>query len=118
MQYAIADFLRDCPQHHHDLGDFYQQKRDLFCELLKPSEFMFIPSGGTYFQLADYSAISDEPDTEFAARLTREHKVAAIPVSVFYKSQPDQRVVRFCFAKDNGTLREAAERLGELKPGS
>lgn len=117
MQYAIADFLRDCPQHHHELGSFYQQKRDLFCELLKPSAFTFTPSSGTYFQLADYSAISDEPDTDFAARLTREHKVAAIPVSVFYKNPPDQRVVRFCFAKDNNTLREAAKRLGELWPG-
>lgn len=117
MQYAIADFLRDCPQHHHELGSFYQQKRDLFCELLKPSAFTFTPSSGTYFQLADYSAISDEPDTDFAARLTREYKVAAIPVSVFYKNPPDQRVVRFCFAKDNNTLREAAKRLGELWTG-
>lgn len=114
MQYAIADFLRDCPRHHHELGNFYQQKRDLFCELLKPSEFSFKPSSGTYFQLADYSAISDEPDTDFAARLTRENKVAAIPVSVFYRNPPDQRVVRFCFAKDNDTLREAAKRLQKL----
>ena len=111
MQYAIADFLRDCPQHHHELGNFYQQKRDLFCELLKASEFSFKPSSGTYFQLADYSAISDEPDTDFAARLTRENKVAAIPVSVFYKNPQDQRVVRFCFAKDNDTLGNATERL-------
>ena len=114
MQYAIADFLRDCPQHHHELGNFYQQKRDLFCELLKASEFSFKPSSGTYFQLADYSAISDEPDTDFAARLTRENKVAAIPVSVFYKNPPDQRVVRFCFAKDNDTLGKATERLRKL----
>jgi methionine aminotransferase len=114
MQYAIADFLRDCPQHHRELGDFYQQKRDLFCELLEPTKFSLKPSSGTYFQLADYSAISDEPDVDFAARLTREHKVATIPVSVFYKNAPDQRVVRFCFAKDNETLREAAKRLQKL----
>lgn len=114
MQYALADFLRDCPQHHHELGGFYQQKRDLFCELMAPSRFKLTPSAGTYFQLADYSAISDEPDTDFAARLTREHKVAAIPVSVFYDQAPDQSVVRFCFAKHDDTLREATVKLCSL----
>lgn len=114
MQYAIADFLRDCPQHHHELGDFYQQKRDLFCELMASSNFDLVPSAGTYFQLAEYSAISDEPDTEFTARLTREHKVAAIPISVFYKDAPKQHVVRFCFAKHDDTLREAADKLIHL----
>ncbi len=115
LQYAIADFLRDCPQYHRELGGFYQQKRDLFCELMAPSHFSLIPSGGTYFQLADYSTISNEPDTEFATRLTREHKVAVIPISVFYKNPPDQRVIRFCFAKHNETLREAAGRLAKVK---
>lgn len=114
MQYAIADFLQDCPQHHHELGSFYQQKRDLFCELMAPSRFSMAPSAGTYFQLADYSAISDEPDTEFTARLTRKHGVAAIPISVFYKDAPKQRVIRFCFAKHDDTLREAAARLINL----
>ena len=114
MQYAIADFLRDCPQHHHQLGDFYQQKRDLFCDLMAASQFKLAPSAGTYFQLAEYSAISDEPDTEFTARLTREHKVAAIPISVFYKDAPKQQVVRFCFAKHDDTLREAAAKLINL----
>jgi len=111
MQYAIADFLRDCPQHHLELGAFYQEKRDLFVELMSASNFSMVPSSGTYFQLADYSGISDEPDTEFAARLTREHKVAVIPISVFYKDAPKQNVVRFCFAKDNDTLKEAVARL-------
>ena len=111
MQHAIADFLRDCPQHHRELGAFYQQKRDLFCELLKPAGFRLKPSSGTYFQLADYSAISDMADTDFANRMTTKHKVAVIPVSVFYQEPPEQRVIRFCFAKDDGTLREAAERL-------
>ena len=111
MQYAIADFLRDCPQHHHELGLFYQKKRDLFCALLKPSGFRLIPTAGTYFQLAEYSAISDLADTEFANWMTREHKVAAIPISVFYRQPPDQRVIRLCFAKNDQTLREAAERL-------
>jgi methionine aminotransferase len=114
MQYAIADFLRDCPQHHHQLGDFYQQKRDLFCDLMTASQFKLAPSAGTYFQLAEYSAISDEPDTEFTARLTRENKVAAIPISVFYKDAPKQQVVRFCFAKHDDTLREAAGKLVDL----
>jgi len=114
MQYAIADFLFDCPQFHRELGDFYQQKRDLFVQLMAPSRFSLTASSGTYFQLADYSTISAEPDTEFAARLTREHKVAAIPVSVFYKSPPQQQVVRFCFAKHDDTLREAVKRLVDL----
>lgn len=111
MQYAISDFLRDCPQHHYELADFYQQKRDMFSTLMAPTRFGMVPSAGTYFQLADYTAISDEADTEFAARLTREHKVAVIPISVFYKQAPDQHVVRFCFAKHDDTLREAAGRL-------
>jgi methionine aminotransferase len=114
MQYAIADFLSDCPQHHRDLGSFYQQKRDLFLELMSDSRFKLIPSSGTYFQLADYSAISSDGDMEFAARLTKQHKVAAIPVSVFYQRAPDQKLVRFCFAKHNATLRDAAKILVNL----
>ena len=114
MQYAIADFLRDCPQHHHELGAFYQQKRDLFCDLMATSQFKLAPSAGTYFQLAEYSAISNEHDTEFTARLTREHKVAAIPISVFYRDAPKQQVVRFCFAKHDHTLQEAAGKLISL----
>lgn len=114
MQYAIADFLRECPRHHNELGDFYQHKRDLFLELMSASRFKMIPSAGTYFQLADYSAISDEPDTRFTARLTRDTGVAAIPVSVFYQHPPDQQVIRFCFAKHDSTLAEAAELLSVL----
>jgi methionine aminotransferase len=111
LQYAIADFLRDCPGHHRELSAFYQPKRDLFLKLMSSSKFSMVPSGGTYFQLADYSAISDELDTEFATRLTRDHKVAVIPVSVFYKEVPNQHVVRFCFAKHDDTLQQAAEKL-------
>lgn len=111
MQYAFADFLRDCPQHHRELGRFYQKKRDLFYELLEPTDFRLKPSAGTYFQLAEYGALSDMPDTEFANWLTREHKVAVIPISVFYREPPEQRVIRFCFAKDDDTLREATDRL-------
>lgn len=114
MQYALADFLRDCPRHHLGLADFYQAKRDLFCQLLEPSRFRLRPAAGTYFQLADYSGISAEADTDFAVRMTREYKVAVIPVSVFYAEPPDQRVVRFCFAKEDDTLRQAAARLQNI----
>jgi methionine aminotransferase len=114
LQYAIADFLRDCPQHHRELGAFYQQKRDLFDELLEPTRFRLKRSAGTYFQLADYSAISDMEDTGFANYLTVEHKVAVIPISVFYQEPPQQNVIRFCFAKDDKTLREAAARLSRV----
>jgi methionine aminotransferase len=111
MQYAIADFLRDFPGHHDELGSFYQRKRDLFCASLAQSRFRLLPSAGTFFQLADYSALSDRDDRAFAEFLTREHKVAAIPVSVFYENPPPQRIVRFCFAKNDDTLTEAAARL-------
>jgi methionine aminotransferase len=114
FQYALADFLRDCPEHHHGLGAFYQRKRDLFCELLKPTRFKLIPAHSTFFQLADYSEISNEVDTDFVNRLTSTHKVAAIPVSAFYQSPPDQQVIRFCFAKDDETLMRAAERLRQI----
>jgi methionine aminotransferase len=114
MQYALADFLRGCPEFHLSLADFYQRKRDLFCQMLQPSRFRLRPSAGTYFQLADYSEISEETDTAFAARMTREHRVAVIPVSVFYATPPRQHVVRFCFAKADDTLRQAANRLQSL----
>ncbi|GGO79685.1 aminotransferase [Marinobacterium nitratireducens] len=111
VQLALADFLAAAPEHYLELPDFYQAKRDLFCELLSPGRFRFSPAPGTYFQLLDYSAISDLPDTEFARWLTREAKVAAIPVSVFCEQPLKRRLVRFCFAKGEATLREAAQRL-------
>jgi len=111
LQYALADFMRDGPAHHLELGEFYQRKRDLFIGLLAGSRFRLKKAAGTFFQLADYSAISDEGDREFAIRMTREHKVAVIPVSVFYQKPPEQRVIRFCFAKGDDTLEKAAERL-------
>ncbi len=114
MQHGLADFMRDDPGFCRGLPDFYQRKRDLFFDLLKDSRFHLQPSHGSFFQLADYSAISDEPDSEFARRLTREAKVAVIPVSVFYQNPPDQRVIRFCFAKNETTLSQAAERLTQL----
>lgn len=114
MQYGLADFLATCPEHHEQLGAFYQPKRDRFNGHLERSRFTVEPAGGTYFQLADYSAISDLPDTEFARQLTAEHGVAAIPISVFYETAPEQRVVRFCFAKDDATLDAAADILCSL----
>ena len=115
LQYALADYMRECPQHATQLSSFYQAKRDRFCELLAPSRFRFTPSAGTYFQLADYSALSDEDDMSFVARLTREHGVAAIPLSPFFASpQPESRIIRFCFCKEDATLAAAAEKLCAL----
>lgn len=114
LQYAIADFMRDCPQHHLALPAFYQQKRDYFCELIQGSRFVFTPSAGTYFQCVDYSQISDLDDVAFVNWMTQEKGVAAIPLSAFYESPPDSRVIRFCFCKDNSTLEQAAEILRQL----
>ena len=116
VQLGIADFLNACPEHHLTLGDFYQAKRDLFCGLLGDSAFGVIPSAGTYFQLLDYGEFSDEHDLDLALRLTREAKVAAIPLSVFYQQDPGHRLLRFCFAKDDDTLRAGAEILCSLSP--
>ena len=114
VQYAIADYMAECPEHARELPRFYQRKRDLFCELLAPSRFRFTPSQGTYFQLADYSAISDLPDREFANWLTREVGVAAIPLSPFYREPAGARHIRFCFCKEDATLERAVEILRGL----
>ncbi len=111
LQYAIADFMRDCPEHATDLSAFYQTKRDRFCELLQSTKFTFTPSAGTYFQLVDYSQLSDKPDMEFVTELTQQHGVAAIPLSAFYEQPPNSHIIRFCFCKDDSTLVAAAERL-------
>ncbi len=113
LQWALADFMAAHPEHLTELPGFYQAKRDLFCDLLAGSRFGFTRAAGTYFQLVDYSAIRPElDDVAMAEWLTREHGVAAIPVSVFYQSAPrDLRLVRFCFAKREETLRQAAEKL-------
>lgn len=111
MQLALADIMRDEPQHVSELPAFYQHKRDLFCDLIQPSRFKFTPTSGTYFQCVDYSAISDLSDVEFCKWLIEKAGVAAIPVSVFCEAPPDIRLVRFCFAKSDETLRAAAERI-------
>ncbi|WP_312515847.1 pyridoxal phosphate-dependent aminotransferase [Stutzerimonas nitrititolerans] len=113
LQWAMAEFMAAHPEHVRELPAFYQAKRDLFCDLLSGSRFGFTRTAGTYFQLADYSAIRpDLDDVAMAQWLTREHGVASIPISVFYQSPPaNLRLVRFCFAKQEETLRQAAERL-------
>ncbi|MHB0841540.1 pyridoxal phosphate-dependent aminotransferase [Stutzerimonas nitrititolerans] len=113
LQWALAEFMAAHPEHVRELPAFYQAKRDLFCDLLSGSRFGFTRTAGTYFQLADYSAIRpDLDDVAMAQWLTREHGVASIPISVFYQSPPPElRLVRFCFAKQEETLRQAAERL-------
>lgn len=113
-QYAVADMLNECSAEVHELGAFYRAKRDCFVSAMQGSRFNLLPSQGTYFVLADYSAISDESDLDFCQRLTREHGVAAIPLSVFYETPPQSRVIRFCFAKREQTLRDAAEKLKAL----
>jgi methionine aminotransferase len=110
IQCAYADFMENKAA-YSNLAEFYQQKRDRFLALLKPSRFKALPCHGTYFQMLDYSRISDEPDVAFARRLTVTHGVAAIPPSVFYHGNDDHRVLRFCFAKKDKTLQRAAEKL-------
>ncbi len=116
VQLGLADFLSEHPEHHLQLPDFYQSKRDYFLSLLKTSRFSFEPSRGTYFQLLNYQAISQEADQDLAERWTKEIGIASIPVSVFYEDQqaPRASVLRFCFAKDDATLEQAAEILCSL----
>jgi len=111
LQFAIADFLDTDKSHYQNLSNFYAAKRDRFFDLLQPSRFKLRPSAGTYFQIADYSDISRENDIEFTRWMTVEKGVAAIPISVFYAEQPRQHLLRFCFAKNDATLEQAADIL-------
>jgi methionine aminotransferase len=113
-QHALADALETDHLHDQQLPAFYQHKRDLFRELLADSRFELLPVPGGYFQLARYSRISALPDVEFARHLTREAGVAVVPVSAFYHNGHDAGLIRFCFAKQEATLRAAAERLRAL----
>jgi methionine aminotransferase len=110
-QHAIADFMREQPEFADLQGAFYQERRDRFAKLLDGSRFSLRPVHGTYFMLADYSALSDLPDNRFCEELARRHGVAAIPLSPFCERTPSARLVRFCFAKEDATLAEAARRL-------
>ena len=114
IQHALADFMTTTPQHHLQLSAFYQAKRDYFCNLVTASRFEFEPAKGTFFQILDYSAISDEDDVSYARRLTREIGVASIPISVFCEEPLPGNKLRFCFAKDDATLATAAEKLCQL----
>ena len=114
MQLALADILASDPEHYLQLGAFYQRKRDHFVRLLESSRFRLLRAAGTYFQLADYSAVSDEDDVAFARRMTIEHGVATIPLSVFYAEPPEQKLIRFCFAKNDATLEQAAAILCKI----
>jgi methionine aminotransferase len=113
MQYAIADYLED-ENTYLNLPNFFQKKRDFFLDKIKDSPFKLLPSAGTYFQVADYSNISNEPDTEFAKRMTIEYGVAVIPISVFYTSGLDNKIVRFCFAKTEKMLEAAGDLINKI----
>lgn len=113
VQWALARFLED-PRHYLDLAAFYQRKRDRFVQALARSRFAPLPCHGTYFVLADYSAISDEPEEQFARRLVVEHGVAAIPLAPFYSEPVNRNIVRFCFAKQDETLDAGLERLARI----
>jgi methionine transaminase len=110
IQHAIADFIAD-PENYSGLPSFYQAKRDYFVSGLAQSRFKIIPCYGTYFQLLDYSAISDESEMAFAERLVKENGIAVIPVAPFYHNQLNQQLIRVCFAKTEETLAKATEIL-------
>lgn len=113
MQIAYSEYLKK-PGHYLELSKFYQTKRDLFLNLIKDSKFTSTPSKGTYFQLLNFSGITDEKDVNFAEKLVKEHGIASIPVSVFNINEKDNSQLRFCFAKTDETLERAAEILCKL----
>ncbi|MBK6878734.1 MAG: aminotransferase class I/II-fold pyridoxal phosphate-dependent enzyme [Ignavibacteria bacterium] len=110
FQVALAEYVKNIGR-IKELKTFYQAKRDRFLSLISGTEFIPLKCEGTYFQTLDYSAISDESDFDFAMRLTKEKKVAAIPVSAFYKDKTDNKVLRFCFAKEDETLERAVDSI-------
>jgi len=112
-QVALAEYLTDRSS-YLGLSPFLQGKRDYFQDLMRSTRFTPLPSFGSYFQLYKYDRISDEPDKDFAIRITKEYGVAVIPVSAFYTSGKDDKVVRFCFAKKEETLQRAVERLRKI----
>lgn len=113
FQVALNAYLQE-PENYLQLNDFYQEKRDYFLEAIKDSKFKFVPAQGTFFQTVSFSAISDEQDTDFVIRLIKEHRLATIPVSVFNKNYKDEKMIRFCFAKEKDTLKKAAEVINSL----
>ena len=113
FQKAFATYLKNA-NHYLNLSNFYQQKRDFFLNVMEGSKFKIVPSKGTYFQMLDFSDISNENDIDFAQRLTKKYKVATIPTSVFNKDGADYKQIRVCFAKTEETLAEAATILKEF----
>lgn len=113
IQKALSIYLQN-PLTYNALGRFYEEKRNLFLEGVKNSRFNFVPAKGSYFQLLDYSNISADRDIDFAEKLTVDFKVASIPISVFYKSEFDAKVLRFCFAKTDETIQQATAILSQI----
>lgn len=113
FQRALAEYLRE-PAHYLNLSPFYQEKRDLFLNAIQGSRFRFTPTQGTYFQLLDYSEITDEKDIDFALRLAKDSGIACIPISVFNKDLADNKQIRVCFAKTKETLLKAAEIINTI----
>ena len=113
MQVGLAKFAGN-PDNYKYLPKFYQKKRDIFQDMVKDSRFELIPCYGTYFQLLSYKNISDLSDMEMAEKLTKEHGVASIPISVFYEDGKDDKILRFCFAKSEETLEKAAQILCKI----
>ena len=113
IQFALAEYLKN-EDNYLKLGEYYQKKRDLFLSAIEGSRFTPVPCNGTYFQLLNYKQISTESDVKMAEILTKEHKVASIPVSVFYNNPLDEKVLRFCFAKEDETIEKAAEILRSI----
>jgi methionine aminotransferase len=111
LQHAIAEFLQCSAEHNAQLMHFYQRKRDYFLEQLRGSRFSWRPAQGTFFQLLDFSAIAQGSDVQFADTLLQQARVACIPIAPFYASPPALSVVRFCFAKSEAILQQAAENL-------
>jgi len=113
-QVAFAEFMASMPEHYLELPAFYQAKRDRFRELIKPSRFTLLDVPGGYFQLVDYSAISNKDDVAFCEWMVKEGGVAAIPLTPFYETAPGTHLLRLCFAKSDATMDAAAERLCKL----
>ncbi|MBZ0247316.1 MAG: aminotransferase class I/II-fold pyridoxal phosphate-dependent enzyme [Cyclobacteriaceae bacterium] len=113
IQLALAEYMKE-PAHYLELSKFYQQKRDFFLDQIKGSSFEPMACHGSYFQLLSYKGVSSKSEVEMAEWLTKEHKLASIPVSVFYKDKTDNQLLRFCFAKGEDTLAEAGKILNRF----
>jgi len=112
-QVALAEFLKDA-SHYLSLPDFMQKKKDYFQEKMAATRFKALPTYGSYFQLYSYSGISDAHDADFAKEMAAHHGVVAIPVSAFYQSAKDDKLLRFCFCKKKETIDEAVDKLKKV----